>query len=81
MTTSHPTERPKFHAWLKRRGIGLAEAAGEIGCSAEHVRLICLPFADARRSTPRARIRRAIEAYTAGDVTLLDWDPPQAVAA
>lgn len=82
MTKPDLRPRPPFALWLFERGIFDCDAAAAIGCSAEWVRRINLPFDDVRRARPSGRLRERIAAYTEGAIGLLDWDPKsQAVAA
>lgn len=71
--------RPKFALWLWERDIILREAAGELECSYEQVRVICLPFEDQNRRVPgEALIERIVE-YTGGQITAADFYPPHLV--
>lgn len=81
MAQAPEKHRPKFAHWLWLRGIGPSEAGEAVGCSAEWIRRITLPFDDADRARPSAGLRRRIASYTAGDVDLTDWEPVPAVAA
>lgn len=69
--------RPKLALWLWERDIILRQAAEELECSYEQVRLICLPFDDQNRRVPsEALIERIIE-YTGGDITAADFYHPR----
>lgn len=73
-----PRPSPAFDAWLRARRLDFAWAAGQLGCSREYVRLICLPFDDASRRDPSGRMVRAIIRLTGGAVRAEDWHPPVA---
>lgn len=67
---------PPLAFWLFRRGLKLREAAGPFGCSAEYVRLICLPFDDPDRRVPTPDVIAAIHTYTQGEIGPADHYPP-----
>lgn len=67
--------RPKFALWMFDRRLAAVDVAPEIGCSREHVRLICLPLDDAARRNPSQKLRQKIASYTGGEVGLEDWPP------
>jgi hypothetical protein len=69
-------ERPAFARWIWERDLDLREVGEAIGCSYEHVRRMCLPFADPARKVPTdERLLRAIVAYTGGEIGIGDFYP------
>lgn len=68
-----PQPRPKFAQWMFDRRLSPPEVAKQVGCSREHVRLICLPFDDGARRLPSQKLRQKIAAYTGGEIGLDDW--------
>ena len=73
-----PEERqlPPLALWIYKRGLRLKDVAGPFGCSAEYVRLICLPFDDPARRVPTAEVVGNIHAYTQGAIGPADHYPP-----
>jgi hypothetical protein len=71
-----PHPRPAFFGWLKLVRQTDVWAAGELGCSAEYVRLICLPFDDPKRRDPSGKLVRKIVRLTAGACGPETWHPP-----
>lgn len=71
--------RPKFALWLWERDIGLRQAAEELECSYEQVRLICLPFDDDNRRVPSEALIERIVEFTGGDITAADFYPARLV--
>lgn len=69
-------DRNKFDEWCWRRGIELREAALALGCSAEQVRLMRLPFGHERRRVPNQELMARIVAWTEGAVCAADFYPP-----
>lgn len=67
--------RPKFAQWLWERDIILREAAGQLECSYEQVRVICLPFEDPSRRVPSEALIERIVEYTGGQITAADFYP------
>lgn len=69
-------ERPAFARWIWERDLDLREVGEAIGCSYEHVRRMCLPFADKARKVPTDEtLLRNIVAYTAGEIGVGDFYP------
>lgn len=80
-TAPAPQPRPKFAQWMFERRLSPIDVSLAIGCSREHVRLICLPLDDQARRNPSAKLRQKIASYTQGEVGLDDWPPsPRALA-
>lgn len=77
MQTTSPKliERPLFARWMWDRGLELRPVAEALGCSAEQVRLISLPFEDAKRRVPGADLMERIFKFTEGAVTPADFYP------
>jgi hypothetical protein len=78
-----PSTRPKFAQWrwdrnltLRRTAELLCEAAGFEVCTYEHVRRLCLPFGDERRSLPNIEVMAAIEKLTGAQVRRAHFDDP-----
>lgn len=67
--------RPAFARWIWERGYTLKEIGDAIECSYEHVRLICLPFVDAKRRVPEQELMRRIHAFTEGEIGFESWYP------
>ena len=76
MNQAPPISRPRLAAFLALRGIELRQAGQAIGCSGEKVRLMCLPFGHPRRQAPGPKLIDRIVEWTAGEITLADFDPP-----
>lgn len=76
LLTPHP--RPGFYAWLTLHRKDLRWAAEQLGCSYEHIRLICLPFDDPARREPSAPLVRRVIRLTGGAIRADDWHPPVA---
>lgn len=69
--------RPKLAQWMFDRNIRPAAAAEHLNVSDKQVRRYCLPFGDARRQVPGEDVLRAIVRWTAGEVTVADFYPPE----
>lgn len=72
-----PVPRPAFAFWLWDRDIPLREAAVELECSYEQVRIICLPFSDKGRRVPSEALLERIVEWTGGQITAVDFYPPR----
>lgn len=72
-----PVPRPALAFWLWDRDILLRQAAEELECSYEQVRIICLPFGDKGRRVPSEALLERIVEWTDGQVTAADFYPPR----
>lgn len=73
-----PVARPAFAAWIFERDLTLHQVGEAIGCSAEQVRRICLPFDHPNRRIPDVERMTAIVRFTAGEITVESFYPPEA---
>lgn len=72
-----PENRPKFWRYIRERGLSKFAVGQVFGYSDEWVRLICLPFEDAKRRTPSPADIERIFLWTSGAVGPADWYPPR----
>lgn len=70
-----PANRPKFWRFYRDRDLSPVEVGEVFGRSAEWVRLICLPFDDARRRVPDKSDVLRIREWSGGEVGPPDWYP------
>jgi hypothetical protein len=73
---SQPRPKPKLAQWLFDRDVKPPAAAAKLGVSPMQVRRYLLPFHDPRRQIPGEEVLRAIVEWTAGEVTVADFYPP-----
>lgn len=85
--------RPAFAQWRYERNLTTRETARLLeeiaarhglqgfSCSQEWVRLICLPFGDAKRRVPQGDHLSAIAVLTEGDIGESDFYPEKPVLA
>ena len=71
-----PVDRPKLARYMWDRHLLLKQVAAAIGCSHEQVRLMCLPFGDARRRVPVEGLMARIVEWTDGEIRPADFYPP-----
>lgn len=71
-----PIARPQLAAFIWARDLDLKAVGEAIGCSYEQVRLICLPFGDARRRVPGEALMARIVKWTDGQIRPADFYPP-----
>lgn len=74
--TPKPQPRPAFAQWMFERSLKLREAGDALGCSAETVRRMCLPFGDPGRRIPDETMMGRVLEYTSGAITASDWYQP-----
>jgi len=80
-TPPSPIKRPKLALFLWERGLRFRDVEAPLGRSYEHIRQVCLPFSDPGRKMPDEALLARIEAFTHGQVTKGDFDPPEADVA
>lgn len=70
----NPIKRPKLALFLWERGLRFRDVEKALGRSYEHIRQVCLPFADPARKIPDAALLARIETFTDGEVTKKDFE-------
>jgi hypothetical protein len=68
--------RNEFDEFCWRRGVDLRAASKALGVSMETIRLIRLPFSDARRRVPAKDLSTRIYLWTDGQVIPAHFFPP-----
>lgn len=76
-TASQPRAKPKLAQWLFDRDVKPPAAAVKLGVSPTQVRRYLLPFGDPRRQVPGEDVLKKIVEWTAGEVTVADFYPPE----
>ncbi len=71
-----PVLRPAFARWVWERKLELKEVGAAVGCSAENVRRIIMPFSERRRRVPGPALMARIIDYTNGEITPADFYAP-----
>jgi len=66
---------------MQARDITRRAASAHLKTNPQTIHLICLPFSDPQRRFPNPRLMAAIEEWTAGEVTFLDFHQPSASEA
>lgn len=69
-------QRAPFAIYLFSRGLGPRDVFKALGVSAEHVRRICLPYADDQWRAPSQKLKQKIASWTQGEIKLTDWEAP-----
>lgn len=74
-TAPAPLDRPKFARFIWERGLDYRAAGRHLGRTGEWVRLVCLPFNDARRRIPDGDDVAKISDWSEGEIGPSDWYP------
>ena len=70
-----PIDRPKLAHWMFVRGLKPKDGATPLGCTAQTVRRLCLPFGHPERRIPDEAQLERIVSWTDGEVTAPDFYP------